>query len=379
MDDAQGIHITEMVNAFQRLGHEVRVFSLVVAENDLSQKKKGGFWAGVAGRCPAVLYELLELGYNLYGVPALRRAVSEFKPDFIYERYAMNNFCGVLTSRKSGVPIFLEVNAPLYREKIRHDRLVLRPVAKKIENWTCGNASVLMTVTAALRDILVRQGVQPKRSVVIPNGIDPKVFNTSISGGRIRARYRLSREHTVVGVVGWFRAWHGLDFLIRTCAERDLYSAHKVRLLFVGDGPATPGARRLAAELGCEEYVHFTGAVNRTDIPAHVAALDIAVQPRVTEYASPMKVIEYMGLGKAIVAPRQPNMVEILGHKQNALLFSPEDNAELAERMVDLITDSQLRSKLGRAAAATIEERQMYWLANAERAVEAIQGEQPMK
>ncbi|MBD3315190.1 MAG: glycosyltransferase [Chitinivibrionales bacterium] len=372
MDDAQGIHITEMVNAFEKLGHQVRVFSLVSAEKDLSRKKKGALWAGIAQQCPAVVYELLELGYNAYGLISLLHEIKSFRPDFIYERYAMNNFCGVLASKKSGIPLFLEVNAPLYREKIQHGKLVLRPVAEAIENWTCSNASVLMTVTAVLRDILLRQGVKPHRSEVIPNGIDPIVFNTSVSGEHIRSRFSLKPQHTVVGVVGWFREWHGLDFLIRTCAEKGLYTGRNVRLLFVGDGPAVEDARGLARELGCEQYVHFTGPVARTNIPSYVAALDIAVQPRVTEYASPMKVIEYMALGKAIVAPRQPNIEELLEHEKNSLLFEPENRDQLFNCIMTLIDDTKRQRRLGAASTKTIRERGLLWENNARRVVEWI-------
>src|SRR6185503_19651967 len=104
---------------------------------------------------------------------------------------------------------------------------------------------------------------------------------------------------------------------------------HGVRLLMIGDGPAYPALCRYVTAHGLESAVVFTGAVKRQDIAAYIAAIDIAVQPSAPEYACPMKIFEYMGMGKCIVAPDQPNIREILEHNVNGYLFETGNRQSL--------------------------------------------------
>jgi glycosyltransferase involved in cell wall biosynthesis len=210
--------------------------------------------------------------------------------------------------------------------------------------------------------------------VLPPNGIDTREFHVQVYGREVRQRHGIPDGAPVAGVIGWFRPWHGLDALIRACATHRLFEERNLYLLLVGDGPAVPEARRLAGQLGCADRVIITGAVPRAEIPAYGAAMDVAVQPRVTAYACPMKIIEYLGLGRSIVAPDQPNIRDLLTHNCNALLFRPEDYSALADAIERVVVDEGLRARLSRAAAATIEERDLTWTGNARRVVELAEG-----
>ena len=86
-----------------------------------------------------------------------------------------------------------------------------------------------------------------------------------------------------------------------------------------------------------------------------------------------MKIIEYMGLGKAIVAPRQENIEELLDNGRNAVLFQPGDTAGLARALSALATDASLRSKVGQNARRAIYDRRLLWESNAQRVVEMLQ------
>jgi glycosyltransferase involved in cell wall biosynthesis len=109
------------------------------------------------------------------------------------------------------------------------------------------------------------------------------------------------------------------------------------------------------------------GLVDRDRIAGHVAAFDIALQPQVVAYASPLKLFEYMALGRAIVAPDQANIREVLTDGENALLFRPGDPAHFAAQIVRLCADQALRRRLGDAASATIDTRGYTWDDNARR------------
>jgi glycosyltransferase involved in cell wall biosynthesis len=100
----------------------------------------------------------------------------------------------------------------------------------------------------------------------------------------------------------------------------------------------------------------------------HVAAFDIALQPAVTDYASPLKLFEYMAQAKAILAPDQANITEALQDGKDALLFAP---GGFEPALSALIGDASLRARVGAAARETLIRRDFTWAGNARR-VEAI-------
>jgi glycosyltransferase involved in cell wall biosynthesis len=93
--------------------------------------------------------------------------------------------------------------------------------------------------------------------------------------------------------------------------------------------------------------------------------MDVAMQPKSVAYASPLKIFEYMAAGRAIVAPDQPNIREILRHEETALLFEPDRPEAMWRQILRLIDDPVLRRRLGAAARAEIARRDYTWDANA--------------
>jgi glycosyltransferase involved in cell wall biosynthesis len=137
----------------------------------------------------------------------------------------------------------------------------------------------------------------------------------------------------------------------------------------VGDGPAVPALRQQAAELGVADRVRIAGLVAHDAIPELVAGFDIALQPRVVVYASPLKLFEYMAAGKAIVAPDQPNIREVLVDGVTALLFDPATPDSMWTAIRRLAADPPLRGRLGAGASTEVARRSYTWRANAERVV----------
>lgn len=367
-DDAQGIHISEMIEAFQDLGHEVDTVALVQKDGTGRQKSRGALWEWIMKYIPRWVYELMSLAYNLYGYWTLYRSIASKKPDLIYERYALNTFCGIWASRRFGIPLILEVNAPLYYEQAKLGQLVFRRFARFSERWICSNSTSTIVVSHVMKDCLMRNGVCDQKLTVIHNGIDPNKFYPNVAGNLIRQKYGLEGK-LVVGFVGWFRKWHGLEMLLQTMSDPDVIG-QGVRLLLVGDGPAFSDLYRFAKEQEMLPFVVFTGAVERDYIPEHIAAMDIAVQPSVTEYACPIKIIEYMAMGKCILAPNQPNIREILQDGINSFLFEPGNQEGFKTALINAGECVDVRHRLGQNAYRTLHERQYLWSANADKALE---------
>jgi glycosyltransferase involved in cell wall biosynthesis len=366
LDDAQGIHVRAIVRAFQELGHEVEVIS--PPGSPVRAPKRA--WRIDTGRLPPAVYEALSLGYNVYGYRRLARAIPEQKSDLIYERYAPNALCGVLAGRRFGVPVLLEVNAPWHDQWPSGQAPHFGRLARRLERWICSNSTHTLAVTAALKRRLVEEGVPARRVTVMHNAVDPLFFHPKVSGEEVRRRHRLN-GCLVAGFVGWLRPWHGVEGLIDAIHASGLLE-RGLRLLIVGSGPALSDVRERIQKLGLRDRVVLTGPVAHEDVPAHIAALDIALQPSATAFACPMKLLEYMAMGRCILAPDQPNIRELLRDGVSARLFAPGDRPALVRPLSELMDSPALRATLGRNAHRTVVERNLTWRTNAARAIDLL-------
>jgi glycosyltransferase involved in cell wall biosynthesis len=380
--DAQGIHIAALCEALRALGHEVELVALVREARPAAPKatevagtpaREGASLFGLP--VPAWFYELLALAYNVPGFFMLAAAVLRRRPDLIYERYALFTLCGCWVARLFGVPFVLEVNAPLSQELGRHGGLAFARLARRLETRLLSSTTRTVVVSQAMADVFAAQGVPAGRMVVMHNGVDAAHFNPAIDGSAVRARHGLG-DACVVGFVGWMRPWHGVELLIDAVAGL-LPSCPDLRLLLVGGGPALAGLREQVDRLGIGQAVVFTGPLPAHEVPAHIAAMDVAVQPDVTGYASPIKLFEYLAVGRAVVAPARPNILEVVRDGDTALTFPPGDGPALAAALERLYRDPALRARLGAAGAALIDQRGFRWARNAQRVVGLVQPGRP--
>jgi glycosyltransferase involved in cell wall biosynthesis len=370
-EDAQGVHISELQAAWRAMGHELVEVSLGNRTSDGGTEKPapkpGEMQKGHSegrGKLGSLIYEFLSFGYNVVGAFRLWQAVRRIRPAFIYERHSIHLVAGAVVSRLSGVPLVLEVNAPLAEEMAKQSGLVAQGFAEALEHWVIRKATRVVVVTDVLRQYYAKKGLNVSHFEVMHNGVDPARFNAQVSPVTVRERHNL-QGRCVVGFVGWVRQWHRLDLMIDALSalpDRDNFA-----MLVVGDGPAVPALREQAERLGMGNNIVFAGPVRHSEIPDHVAAMDITVLPSIPPYASPMKLFEYMALGKAVVVPDQPNLREVVRDGENGLCFPVGDYAAFAACVLRLAQDNALRARMGQGALRTIEDNGHFWRCNAER------------
>lgn len=364
------MHISELIHALRKLGHEVMVIAPPAMEH-AEFGSDAGVVALLKRYVPRFAYELMELAYSLIAYRRLRRAVLSFRPDCLYERYNLFLPAGVWLKKNFGLPMLIEINAPICEERGKYDGLSLRRLAAWSQRYAWQGADVVLPVTAVLADMVQAARVPKERIAVIPNGIDLDRFgNNSLSIED--AKSRLGLDHRLVlGFTGFIREWHGLERVVDLIADRA--EGAGLHLLVVGDGPARESLETRARQRGIADRVTVTGVVDRDRVPGYVAAFDIALQPSVVSYASPLKLFEYLAMGRAIVAPASPNITEVLTDGENAVLFDPDQSDGMLRAIERICGDGELRRRVADGARNTIARRKLTWDDNARRVVELFE------
>jgi glycosyltransferase involved in cell wall biosynthesis len=262
---------------------------------------------------------------------------------FIYQRMSLANYAGVVLSRARHLPLVLEYNgsdawvSANWGVRFRYHELAIRA-----EEINLKHAHVVVTVSDVLRDELLERGVEPKRVVVYPNCIDPQVFDSDRFSREqilaLRSRLGIAADALVVGFVGTFGQWHGVNILaraIRQLVESDTrwLEKHRVHFLIVGDGLLMPAVKEALAEACCQRFYTLTGLVPQDQAPLYMAATEVLLSPHVGNpdgsrfFGSPTKLFEYMAMGKPIVASDLEQIGAVLNrslHTQSLPVLPPD-------------------------------------------------------
>jgi len=363
--DGQAVHIQGLVEALRAAGCVV----VMVGPPVLHELKTGRSFNTV-GRLkswlPRALYELLEAAYAVPSYLRLLWAWFRTRPDLLYERYNLFQPAGAWLKRTVGIPMLLEVNSPLLRERGAEGGVALQGLAAWSERYVIATADKVLAVSQVLADMLRADGAAKDRLLAVPNGAPP-AYLAAASDEPARKSALGLEDCAIIGFVGFPREWHRLERIIDLIARNG--SDRKLHFLVVGDGPGVAALHRRANELGVGHCLTVTGAVPHDQVVDYIRAFDVAVQPGVTAYASPLKIPEYMALGRAIVAPDTANIREMLVDQASALLFDPEDPQSLDAAVLKLCEDAELRRQLGGNARRRLLEQGYTWEANADRVI----------
>ena len=373
----EGVHIREIVKGLRQLGHDVRLVNPpgcnpMIEMPPETAPKKPGLLRRVMKRLPrllpAICFEFLEIAWSSALAPIVLWKAWRFQPDFIYERASTFQFAATFAGRWLCIPVIQEINQTLDIGRVRKVRLIR--LARAIERRTFMHSGALITVSGRFREMLIERGYDAERIHVIPNAADTVIFRPDLAP--TEDFQALSDGSVVLGYVGAFHTWHRLDQLLELVINAKENHGTGIHLLLIGDGPDRKRLRKRAAELGIESSVTFTGSLPHLEIPRYIMRMDAAIMANATEYASPVKMFEYMAMGKAIVAPAVGPIVEILQDGVSAVFFQPHDIDSFKQAVRRVVADTDLRRRIAANARQLAEERHT-WLKNAERTARIAQ------
>jgi len=344
-------HIYGVGSGFKNSGMEV--FFISSDKLELVDKLESRVYIVPPFRMIRNLPEIPELAYNRILLKETCKIFDKEKPGTIYQRYSLNNYTGVVLSLKYRIPLIVEYNgSEIWTAKNWGKRLIFEAITERIEILNLRAADLIVVVSEVLREGLLRRGIGEEKILVNPNGFDPEMYNPEIDGEEVRKKYGFG-DKIIVGFIGTFGPWHGAEVLaqaIKPVIQRN----SKIHFLFVGDGVRMPMVKEIIKRDNVEEFVTLAGLVPQEEVPEYLAACDVLASPHVPNpdgsrfFGSPTKLFEYMGMGKAIVASDLEQIGEVLEHRKTAWLVKPGNIQELAQGILNLAEDANLRNELGR-------------------------------
>ena len=346
------VHIQEVVRELRSIGHEVTLYAV------RSGKHVPDDLTDLELRLEAVA-DVEPAEREQAQARAAERIVSRViadGADLVYERYSLFSMALADITAATGVLGILEVNAPLIDEQRRHRSLVDASGAAQVLRRQVAAARATVCVSDPVADWVRRRTADlpdandvASRVHTVPNGVSVR---------RIQPQPE-DPDRVVVTFVGTLKPWHGVADLITAAAlARQSWS-----LRIIGDGPEMDSLRAQAGRLGVD--VDFRGAVAPQDVPAHVAGSAIGVAPYPDlgggeqQYFSPMKVLEYLAAGLAVVASNVGQVPQLLedGSGRHGVLVAPSDPTALAAALDDLAVCPDRRARMGRSGRLLAEQR----------------------
>jgi glycosyltransferase involved in cell wall biosynthesis len=327
----------------------------------------------------------LELNFPRFQRRVVRDLLAHGADDygFLYQRLSVANYAGVVLSRAFGIPLVLEYNgSEVWAARHWGRPLRFESTALQAEEACLRHAHLVVTVSEVLRDELVSRGVAPERVAWYPNAVDAARYRPDVPTDA-RSRLGIPDDSLVIGFIGTFGHWHGVEVLARALAclveeDEEWVRDRRVHVLLVGDGYRMPEVRA-ALQGRAEQYVTLTGLVPQAEGPKYLAAADVLVSPHVPNedgspfFGSPTKLFEYMAMGRAIVASDLQQIGEVLqpsirtgslpeagprtDERSLAVLTTPGSVDDLVTALRFVVDHPDWRDRLGANARARVLER----------------------
>ena len=318
------------------------------------------------------------VGNHLAVIHGLARRLSELipvlKPDLIHAHSpALTGLAAIAAARRFGLPMVYEMRASWEDGAVDHGTAraggLRYRLSRALETWVLRRADAVTTICEGLRREVLSRGIAESKVTVIPNAVDPTRFRTDGRRDPELAERLGLQGATVVGFIGSFYRYEGLDLLLQALPMM-LARMPSIRVLLVGGGYEEQALRHQAAQVGIADKVVFVGRVPHAEVQDYYNLVDVFAYPRystrLTEAVTPLKPLEAMAQGRAVVASDVGGHRELIRDGQTGRLFRANDAAALADALVATLHD-QSNAGLMRAKARRFIETERSWAASVRR------------
>lgn len=301
----------------------------------------------------------------------LMEVAREVRPHLIHAHSpVLNALPAINVGRSLGIPVVYEVRAfwedAAVDHGTTHEGSVRYRATRWLETHALRQVDHVFTICEGLRLDIVSRGLPADRVTVIPNAVDIEAFEADGAPDEaLKSRLGLAGA-TVVGFIGSFYAYEGLDLLLHALPQ--LLQHHpQARVLLVGGGPQEAALKAQAQQMGLGDKVVFTGRVPHSEVQRYYDLVDVLAYPRysmrLTELVTPLKPLEAMAQGRVLVASDVGGHRELIRDDETGLLFKAGDAGALASALARMLAQRERWPEF-RAAGRRFVETERNWAAS---------------
>jgi PEP-CTERM/exosortase A-associated glycosyltransferase len=293
----------------------------------------------------------------------LAEVIPEVKPDLLHAHSpVLNGLAALRAARRFSLPVVYEVRAFWEDAAVDHgtgsEGGLRYRLTHALETYVLKRASAVTTICAGLRDDIVARGVPGERVTVIPNAVDIGRFSMDSQPDPARqAKLGLERK-TVLGFIGSFYAYEGLDLLLQALPGI-LQAEPDIRLLLVGGGPEEQRLKQIIMDAGLQQHVIFTGRVPHDEVQDYYNLVDIFVYPRLpmrlTNLVTPLKPLEAMAQGRLVLASDVGGHRELIRPAETGHLFHAGSAEDLQRAVLAMLRDRESWQAMRQAGREFVE------------------------
>ena len=291
------------------------------------------------------------------------------KPDLLHAHSPVfNGIAALKVGQKLGIPVVYEIRSLWEEAAVAHGAYEYHSHQferrRALETWVCQSVDQVVAISDGLKNHLVGRGIRSDKISTVYNGVDLDTIKPSEPDAEFKETWKLTGKR-VVGYIGSFRKYEGLELLIKAVAHLSK-TRPDIVLLLVGGGRLEPESemRVLVDRLGLREKVIMPGWLPPERISGVYALIDVLVYPRdqipLTEIVTPLKPLEAMAMGKVLIASDIGGHRELIRSGYNGLLFPAGSESALAEGVSRLLDDDGLCRRLAGHASAWVS-RERSW------------------
>jgi len=304
----------------------------------------------------------------------LEEVALRVKPDILHAHSpALNAVAALRVGRKLGIPVVYEIRAFWEDAAVDHGTStewgMRYRLTRALESYVVKQVDAVTTICEGLRRDIVERGIPATKVTVIPNAVNIDSFDVAGERDEALAEQLGLAGRTVLGFIGSFYAYEGLDTLLRALPSV-LAAIPDARVLLVGGGPQDASLRTLAKELGVADQVVFTGRVPHAEVPRYYNLIDVLAYPRLkmrlTDLVTPLKPLEAMAQGRLLIASDVGGHRELIRDGETGMLFEAGNPGALAAKAIALLGD-QGRWPALRSAGRRYVESERNWRASVSR------------
>lgn len=277
----------------------------------------------------------------------IRRQIREFQPDIVVAFGILNAYITMQQAQKRKIPFAYYLIDSLHTLLSKWS---MRVVAKQVEKVNIRHADNVVVINKGLKDYAIKMGGDPDNISIITAGVDLEQSHPSVNGSAIRLAHGIGEDDKLLFFMGYIYEFSGLKEVAEGLRAP---GTDNVKLMIVGGGGMYPALRKMSSERELRNKLILVDTVPFDDLPQYIAAADICLLPahrnEIMENIVPMKMYEYLALGKPVIATSLPGIVKEFGFDSGILYV---DKSEDALQTAIEITAEDLSSQGAKARQA---------------------------